>query len=63
MLQIVPGNQPADYFCANVGLSTTYDISIFVWFLALCRVVVEKASDCRYFGAEPMSLRRIEPES
>src|SRR5512142_1760209 len=29
-----------DMFCANVGLSTTYGISIFVWFLALCRVVV-----------------------
>src|SRR5512135_1366309 len=28
-----------DMFCASVGLSTTYGISIFVWFLALCRVV------------------------
>src|SRR5512135_13484 len=31
-----------DMFCANVGLSTTYGISIFVWFLALCRVVAKK---------------------
>ena len=27
-------------FFASVGLSTTYGISIFVWVLALCRVVV-----------------------
>src|SRR5512147_2137224 len=30
-----------DIFCASIGLSTTYDVSIFVWFLALCRVVVK----------------------
>jgi hypothetical protein len=29
----------ADMFCASVGLPTTYGISIFGWFLALCRVV------------------------
>ena len=28
-----------DRFCASVGLSSTYGISIFVWVLALCRVV------------------------
>src|SRR5512135_2928613 len=33
-----------DMFCAGVGLSTTYGISICVWFLALCRVVAKKRS-------------------
>src|SRR6266545_4717424 len=34
----------ANDFRASVGLSTTYGISIFVWFLALCRVVVSNCS-------------------
>ena len=33
----------ADRFYVSVGLLTTYGISIFVGFLALCRVVVENS--------------------
>src|SRR5512135_127840 len=39
-----------DMFCASVGLSTTYGISIFVWFLALCRVVEKKGADDQALG-------------
>src|SRR5512135_791273 len=59
-----------DMFCASVGLSTTYGTSIFVWFLALCPVVVflgwQNSLDqsvfkllevCGRVAAEPPALR------
>jgi glycosyltransferase involved in cell wall biosynthesis len=54
-----------DRFCASVGLSTTYGISIFVWFLTLCRVVVFfritiRLHVCLPLGRTPATHRRKE---
>jgi ABC-type multidrug transport system permease subunit len=42
-----------DRFCASAGLSTTYGISIFVWFLALCRVVANDRVPGQDAGVPP----------
>src|SRR5512135_1677085 len=50
-----------DMFCASVGLSTTYGISIFVWFLALCRVV--EKFNVHSWDLKSLAFRRLLPVS
>src|SRR5512135_2416212 len=48
-----------DMFCASVDLSTTYGISIFVWFLALCRVVEYQSANGLRSGGTSLQLRYL----